>query len=311
MPLSNAIHQQTVNSWRKKGVLLRFHEALLEAWEQDGSQGYPFLKDNDPTLDEAVQLHEYERFGNLNYAAQMKISNAYTRLQNILNQYDPEHSRFASQFSQMLPKRYFIGTDLDISAFFGELSSALDAVAGQVVLIYGFPIKLHWVKWGILEKLLFSMSDPWREARNPQDKKDKRIYDVMPSQGLINVVSGANTKIKEFRYYRNSYTHRPFIGTIFDKEGFYLPKKPEILPSLVINPLTEMRDKGIPEDVARMKNELFNSLPLHKYCEATYWGVREVIEQVYEQVVQTYHTRLFNSPLVKNPHKLYRFGLEI
>jgi hypothetical protein len=300
--------QQTVNRWREHGVLLRFHEDLLEAAEQDSNLGYPFLRDNDSTLDVAVQLHEHERFGNLNYAAQMKIWCAHERLERILNLYNPEHSRLACHLSHPLPKRFYIGEDLEISAFFADLGSALDAVAGQVVLIYGFPIELRWVGWRLLEKLLSNMSDPWNEARNPRNKKDKQNYNVMPSKDLVDVVLRDKDKIKEFIEYRNSYTHRTFFGTIFDKEGFYLPKDANILPSLVINPLETMRDKGTPEDVACMKSELFNPLPLHKYCEDTYCRVRELIEQVYKQVVQTYHARLINPTIVKNPHELYRLG---
>jgi hypothetical protein len=311
MALSD-ISQQTVNRWREHGVLLRFHEDLLETWERDRSLGYPFLRDNDPTLDVTAQLHEHERFGNLNYATQMKVWSANKRLEKILDQYNPGHNQFASQLSQPLPKKYFIGEDLEVSAFFADLVSALDAVVGQVVLIYGFPIELRWVGWTQLEYLLSEMSAPWDKASNPREKnkKSKHIYNVMPSGDLVNVVLPDKKRIEAFIEYRNSYTHRTFFGTIFDKEGFYLPKDANVLPSLVINPLEVARDTGTPEDVACMKSELFNPLPLHKYCEDIYGRVRELIEQVYEQVVQTYHVRLDDPAIVENPHKLYRLGLE-
>lgn len=308
MTLSNTSHQQTVNQWGKLGVLLKFHGDLLETWEKDRKQGCPFFRDKDPSLNESAQLHEYERFGNLNYAAQMNIWGAHERLDKILKKYDPQHIP-PSRFSQPLPKRLFV-SDLEVSAFFANLVSALDAVVGQVVLVYGFPITLRRAGWWPLKKMLYNMSTPWTEANNPQNNKDKQKYNVMHSQNLRDIVFQYTTKINVLVDYRNSFTHRTFFGTIFDKEGFYLPKDANILPSLAINPLLEMRDKGDFEGLVRLKNELFSSLPLHNYCEVIYYKVRELIELVYEQVVQTYQIRLSHPSLVKNPHKFYRFSLK-
>lgn len=92
---------------------------------------------------------------------------------------------------------------------------------------------------------------------------------MIPSQKLGNVVLQHQDKINEIIKYRNSYTPRTFFATIFDREGFYLPKA-DILSSLAIDPLLEVRNNGASENIAPKKSELNNSLPLHKYCGNPY-----------------------------------------
>ena len=304
MTLSNG-SQETVNRWRQRGVLLNFHEDLLELCEEDSSQGYPFLRDND--LDPVVQLHEHERFGNLNYATQMKIWSAYVRLGRIIEQVAPENRQIASYLNKPLPRILYIGEDLEISAFFADLVSALDAETGQILLIYGYPIKLRMAGWRKLADLLSGMSSPWNTVT-----KGDQVYSVMPSAGLVNIVLENGSLpdwIETVIDYRNNFTHRTFFATIIDNDGFFLPRDASILPSSVLNRIETVRDTGSPDDLTRVKRELFNPLPLHEYCQDTYEKVRNLIEQVYEQIVQTYRARLNNPPVIENPHGLYRLGV--
>jgi hypothetical protein len=301
--------QTTVNRWEQRGVLLQFHKDLLEVWEQDRVLGYPFLRDTG--VAPAAQLHEHERLGNLNYAAQMRICSAHDRLDMIVSQYDPTQGLKASIAAASLPRTLHLGEDLWVSSFFADLVSALDAVAGQVVLVYGFPDELRFVSWKKLADLLSRMSLPYSVACH---RKNGKVYSVMPSLDLISVVldNGALPSwLDSFIDYRNHHTHRTFFATIIDTDGIHLPQKANILPSLVLNPIEIAQNKGDSAEVARLKKDLFNPMPLHEYCKDIHDKVRRLIEQVYEQTAQTYQARLSDPKAVVNPHNLYRFELSI
>ena len=295
----------TIDFWTGEKVLLNNHEELLRIWHKDSSLGYPFFRDGDVVS--SVSLHEHERFGNLNYATQMRIWSASKRLKEITRLYSP-NTLFARYSASPLPRELYIGDDLWVSSFFSDLCSALEGLAGQIVLVYGYPISLRRVNLRKVETTVRSMSLPYHTV-----VEGSVTYEVAPSSNLITQLSSVLDSPPDWAKilvdYRNHHTHKTFFATILDKGGLYLPQQADILPSRVIDPLIRARDEGQAAEIAQLKRDLLNDLALHEYCIWAYAQVRTLIETAYNCVIETYRWRLQNPQAVINPHKFYRFSL--
>lgn len=295
----------TIDFWTSEKVLLNNHEGLLRIWHKDSSLGHPFFRDGG--VAPSVSLHEHERFGNLNYATHMRVWSASKRLQEITRLYAP-NTLFARYSDSPLPRELYIGDDLWVSSFFSDLCSALEGLAGQIVLVYGYPISLRGVNLRKVKATLRSTSSPYCTV-----VKDSATYDVAPSSNLItqllSILNSPPGWVKMLVDYRNHHTHKTFFATILDKGGLYLPRQADILPSRVIDPLIRARDEGQTAEMAQLKRDLLNDLALHEYCAWVYARVRTLIETAYSCVIETYRWRLENPQAVINPHKFYRFSL--
>lgn len=283
--------------------LFRDTEKFYELWITDRTLDYPFLQDFE-NPEPRARLAEHERVGNFIYSINLLYFNSYCHLYRLVKNYlEPFRDNGVTPQSIIDVSFLLLPSDYMIS-----LCSSLDVLSLLIAFIQGYPISVYASNMRhimlLLEKIDGRENSIFKNKSSPIKSRDiSNLSDGVRimSQHLISellpqiVTDEGINWLEEIYDYRNYFAHKNFTAKVIrENREVYLPKSPNILPSVIIDA----------EEDAVMN--LCHSMNLYDFSIDRYKRTRELIEKTFQCLIQTYEWRLLNPDQIANPHDVFR-----
>jgi len=280
--------------------ILNHTDDLYRLTITDRYYDYPFLKDLECGNVKGVYA-EHERVENFIYSCNLLYFNAYSHLDRLIKQYlQPFRENGVHPTSVVDVGIRFLPGDYMIS-----LCSSLDILSLLISFIQGYPINVYNSNMKLTMLLLEKIDEREQSAfdhdnlnislSNISDNMKAKSQQLIESLLPIIITDEETNWLEEIYDYRNYFAHKNFTATvIYNKNELYLPKKPNILPSVILD--------ADPKDVMGY----CHVMPLDGYCIDRYRRTRLLIEKAFECLISTYEWRLENPEGITNPHENFR-----
>ncbi len=298
-PFLNGMRQND-DSFCGVKLLLKNTEKLYELSIVDRYYDYPFFKDLECDNEKGI-LAEHERVENFIYSTNILYLNSYCHLYKLINNYLRPFRDSGVYRDSVID----VGLVLLPGDFMINLCSSLDVLSLLVAFIQGYPANVYSSNMKQVMLLLENICDReesvfvndslrWDTTSLSDDHREKSTHLITNLLPTIITDEGINW-LEEIYKYRNYFAHKNFTAKVIRRNReVYIPKSPNILPSVVLN-----------ADERNVMNYC-HPLPLDIFCVDRYKRTRMLIEKTFECLIETYEWRLENPDRIVNPHNVFR-----